>query len=98
MIRAPAAAARSSSAATGAEARHAASRREPPARPTTRAGAERGEPDHDSHEPHHLAEQPPRLIARGRLTGERPVVVGGLDGAHVTTPPRGTGRRAGGSR
>ena len=60
-------------------------------------GAERGEPDRDGDEPHDLAEQPPSLVARDRLAGERPVVVGGLDGAHVTTP-RGTGRRAGGSR
>src|SRR3954463_10180621 len=60
--------------------------------------AERGQGDRDGDEPHHLPEQPPRLVARDRLDGERPVVVGGLEGAHVTTPPRGTGRRAGGSR
>ena len=66
----------------------------PTAQIATEVGAECGESDRDGDVPHDLAEQLPTLVARDRFAAERRVVVGGLDGAHVTTTT-GTERRPG---
>ena len=68
--------------ANGADERHQPGRA---AQIATEVGAQRGEADRDSDEDHHLAEQPPSWSRAIALAGERPVVVGALDGAHVTT-------------